>query len=230
MAARVASSVSAHGAGAQRRARRPAVASAASVARVGVVQLARAQRAAGRDELVARGQDRDARARARSATRPAAGDDGDADLGRRPCACPRGRTVSPARRSSPAGRTLRPGATSSSSVTVSPSTVDELDLQHARRRRRASRRRSRSAPPRRRRRRPSAGAPARDSPTMRSARPAGPERTAKPSIALLAKAGTSRSADDVLGQRRGRARPGPRRPRRAAGARRRAPARAPRRS
>ena len=39
-----------------------------------------------------------------------------------------------------------------------------------------------------------AGAPARDSPTMRSARPAGPDRTAKPSIALLANEGTSRSA------------------------------------
>jgi hypothetical protein len=39
-----------------------------------------------------------------------------------------------------------------------------------------------------------AGAPARDSPTIPSVRPAGPERTAKPSIALLAKAGTSCSA------------------------------------
>ena len=228
MAARVASSVSATHAGAQRPRAPACVASAASVGRVGVVELARAQRPAGRDELVAGGQDDDARAaRARARVpRPAttaipssAGADARA----------RGRTVAPARRSSPAGRTLRPGSTSSSSD--DRVAVDRRRARPAarRRRRRAARRRSRCAPPRRRRRRTAAGAPARDSPTIRSARPAGPERTAKPSIALLAKAGTSRCGDDVLGQHAAERVLRPRRPRRAAGARRPAPARAPRR-
>ena len=121
MAARVASSVSATVP--VRSTRAPAcVASAASVARVGVVQLARAQRAAGRDQLVARGQHADAGRRAQ-ATRPAAGDDGDADLGRAHAGAGgqdglAGADVVARRAHVAAGRRRRRRA-----VTVSPSTV-----------------------------------------------------------------------------------------------------------
>ena len=95
---------------------------------VGVVQLARAQRAAGGDELVARGEDRQARGRGRR--RSSRGRPRRRCRSRpRPCACRRRRTVCPALTSSPAGRRLRPGATSSSRVTVSPSIGHELDLE-----------------------------------------------------------------------------------------------------
>ena len=180
-------------------ARRPGVASAASVARVGVVQLARA--AAGRRARRARrrwpGSPRVGGGRSDALPRPAptatpisAGADARAGAQRR---SPGAEVLARAADVAP-GRDL---VVEGHAVAVAR---HELDLERRRRRRRASRRRSRCGSPRRRRARRRPGAPARDSPTMRSARPRRAERTAKPSIARIGEGGHVALGDDVLGQ------------------------------
>ena len=125
--------------------------------------------------------------------RSAAGHDGDADLGRAHARAggqdglagadvvARGAQVAAGRRPRRRGSRVSPSTVTSStcSTASAPSGIAApVEIRTA----------SPSPTP------TAAGAPARDSPTMRSARPAGPDRTAKPSIALLANEGTSRSA------------------------------------
>ena len=107
-----------------------------------------------------------------------------------PSSRPGARTASPARRSSPARRTLRPALSCSSKVTFEPSSsTTSIGAT-------ASAPSGITAPVEIRTASPSPtvtseGCPARDSPITRSVRPASPERAAKPSIALLARLGTS---------------------------------------
>ena len=150
-------------------------------------------------QLVAGGDDRDARAaRAADASRARADRHARSRPGR--AACPRASTTSPARRSSPAPRTLRPGSTASSAARRRLVELDELDLRST-----ASAPAGSAAPVEMRIASPSPsvagrGAPARDSPmSRRRGRPRPRARRSRP-WRCWRNAGTSCGRDDVLGQ------------------------------